>query len=104
MPSEARVTTGNDVTFMATDYIDAAYEWFHNSAFIFNRPDKYSGEFTSKLTVMNAQESDEGNYRCNIILGGASAQPTAQLFVCKHCMTLFIYSQPLTYIHFIKNN
>ena len=86
-PPVLRVTTGSDALFMATEYItDLAldYTWFFNGRFFFNTPNEYSGQFTSNLTVLNAQESDEGNYTVEVFLGGAGGRVTAQLFVCKY--------------------
>lgn len=83
-----RVTTGTDAVFMATEYntteqMSVSYTWNYNGKFFFDTPNQYSGQVTSRLTVINAQESDEGNYTCFIAIGGANGEATAQLFVCE---------------------
>ena len=85
-PTVLRVTTGTDATFMATEYnatLFPLYTWFFNSRFIRSINPKYSGQFTRTLTILNAQESDAGNYTCEIIVGGASGQATGQFLVCE---------------------
>ena len=44
-------------------------------------PNEYSGQFTSSLTVLNAQKSDEGNYTVEVFLGGTGGRVATQLFV-----------------------
>ena len=95
-PAVLRVTTGSDATFMAIEYNAALfpqYTWFFNGDFIRANNPKYSGQFTRNLTIMNAQDSDAGNYTCEIIIGAASGQATGQFFVCElHRLQLFLNS------------
>jgi hypothetical protein len=89
-----RVTTGSDATFMSPEYNAALfpqYTWFFNGDFIRASNPKYSGQFTRNLTIINAQESDAGNYTCEISIGGASGQATGQFFVCE--FTISHYGQ-----------
>ena len=81
-----RVTTGTDATFMATEYnatLSPSYTWFFNGRFILNNNPKYSGQFTRTLTILNAQESDAGNYTCGISVGRTGGQATGQFLVCE---------------------
>ena len=81
-----RVTTGSDATFMATEYdatLSPRYTWLFNDALIPSNNPKYSGQFTSNLSIRNPQESDAGNYTCDITVGGANGRPLGQLFVCE---------------------
>ena len=83
-----RVTAGTDAVFMATEYNTTVYPsvnytWNYNDSFISDTSNQFSGQNTSKLTIINAQESDGGNYTCFIAIGGASGEATAQLFVCE---------------------
>ena len=85
-PTVLRVTTGTDATFMATEYNATSfpsYTWFFNGRFILNINPKYSGQFTRTLTILNAQESDAGNYTCEISVGRAGGQATGQFLVCE---------------------
>ena len=91
-PAVLRVTTESDATFMATEYnaeLFPQYTWFFNGDFIRVNNPKYSGQFTRNLIILNAQESDAGNYTCEISIGGASGQPIGQFFVCE--LTILLY-------------
>ena len=92
-PPVLRVTIGSDALFMATEYITdfrLDYTWFFDGRFFFNTPNEYSGQFTTNLTVLNAQKSDEGNYSVEVFIGGAGGRVTAQLFVCKSLIIIIV--------------
>ena len=102
-PAVLKVTTESDATFMATEYNAdlLAYTWFFNGDFIRANNPKYSGQFTRNLTILNAQESDAGNYSCEFSVGrGASGQAIGQFFVCE--LTISYYTGK--YHLFITNN
>ena len=90
-PAVLKVTTETDATFMATEYnatLFPQYTWFFNGDFIRANNPKYSGQFTRNLTIINAQDSDAGNYTCEISIGAASGQATGQFFVCELAIPL----------------
>lgn len=84
-----RVTTGSGATFIATDYsalLIPQYTWFFNGSLIQPNNSKYLGQSTWNLTILNAQESDAGNYTCQISIGNLDSgqlQATGWLFVCE---------------------
>ena len=106
LPAVLRVTAESDATFMATEYSAALfpqYTWFFNDDFILGSNPKYSGQFTRNLTILNAQESDAGNYKCVISVGGASGQAIGQFFVCE--LTIIITIPASSYnVVIITNN
>ena len=89
-PLEHRVTSGQagPVTFTVAMMSDSTYQWQFNDADIANVNNKYSGTTDSTLTVMNFEESDDGNYTCIVTTSFGAAVPSqsAQLLVCKYHM------------------
>ena len=86
VPFTLKVTTGRDATFMATEYnatLNPEYTWFFNGGFIRSDPSKYSGRFSRSLTIINPQKADEGNYTCEVAIGGGNGEATGQLLVCE---------------------
>ena len=78
--SQAAVTEEN-VTFSVNvsnrDF--AAYQWQKNSINILEKPGKYHGTLSSVLTIFNAQEEYEGEYRC--VIDNYLVSQTAELSV-----------------------
>ena len=82
------MTAGSDATFIATDYsalmIIPQYIWSFNGGVILPNNSKYLGQSTWNLTILNAQESDAGTYKCQISVESLnSGEATGQLFVCE---------------------
>ena len=78
------VAPGADATFtvQATGAGTLTYQWQRNSVDIANAADTYSGAATATLTVLTANEEDEGAFRCVVSnSGGSTTSATAQLTV-----------------------
>ena len=67
-PLSQTVVKGENVTFSVgvSNANFAIYKWKKDDMDLVDSPGKYEGTITSVLTIINAQEENEGNYRCVI--------------------------------------
>ena len=80
------VTEGNRATFTMTEYDEThspSYEWFYDSVSISDSTEKYSGQFTASLTIMDVQKDDAGDYTCQVSVEGTIGGATAEVIVCE---------------------
>ena len=85
-PSTLIVTERNSAIFTMTEYDEThspSYEWFYDSVSISDSTEKYTGQFTTSLTVMDVQKEDAGNYTCQMSVEGTIGGATAELIVCE---------------------
>ena len=80
-PVSQKAVKGNNVTFSVELSVTsfATYRWQKNNMYLVNEFEKFQGTTTSMLMINNAQEEDEGNYRC--VINSFLVSNTAELLV-----------------------
>ena len=67
-PLSQTVAAGQNATFLTelSNGYFATYHWQKDNVDIGDSPGRYEGITTAVITIFNAQEQDEGDYRCII--------------------------------------
>ena len=80
-PISQTVTIGQNATFSVevSNNNFAAYRWQKDKMDLWDNSERYEGTTTTKLTIFNAHEQDEGDYRC--IIDNILMSDTAELSV-----------------------
>ena len=75
-PMEVTVNSNGSAVFNVTTMGGLTYQWQRNGSDLMERPGKFEGVNTTELTVLDAQNEDEGSYVC-VVTNGAGDSVTS---------------------------